>query len=83
MSTVIGVYTWVFDDVEFGIAMKEWREAHGMDQKAIGDILGYTSSHVSAIERGRLSNGFPMRGFMEACALMDADPRRFFSVQHV
>jgi len=32
--------------------LKELREAHGLTQRAMGELLGYTANYISRLERG-------------------------------
>lgn len=73
---------WVFDEVEFGIWVREWRRYQRMEQQELAERIGYkTGTSIGAIERGRMQAGFPMDKFIRLCALMDVDPRAFFSIQ--
>lgn len=32
--------------------LKELRESHGLTQRAMGELLGYTANYISRLERG-------------------------------
>lgn len=83
MATIYSTYEYIFDDVDFGIEVRDWRQRNGMTQaefaEAIGD--GHTSSYVSMMECGRLPEGLPMRTFVRVCNIIDKDPFHFFAMQ--
>ena len=81
---VINQYEWLFDPVEFGIDMREWRLREGRSQREVDDALGLSGrgTYTSSVECGRTPEGMSMRLFLRFCSLMDADPRKYFSIQH-
>lgn len=80
---LVSIYQWVFDDVEFGIRLRDFRVAAGLDQKQVAALLGVTSSYVSAMERGRITDGIPVRIIVRASNLMEIEPGMFFALQRV
>jgi len=82
---IINQYEWLFDAVEFGIDLRDWRLSKGMTQAQVDASMGLSSrgSYCSAIECGRVNGGMSMRLFLAWCALLDADPRRYFTIQAV
>lgn len=80
---VINEYEWLFDVVEFGIDVREFRLQKEWKQRQFDEALGLTSegNYCSTIECGRTNSGMSMRLFLRICALMDVDPRRYFTVQ--
>jgi len=73
---------YVFDEVEFGIALREWRLNQGFDQQRVADMVGYkTGTSINAVERGRLTEGFPMDKFVALSNLMDIPCAYFFTLE--
>lgn len=84
MGIIWGDYIWRFDEVELGIALREWREAQGLRQKDVGAALGVSGAWVSAIEVAKATPSLAcasMTKFIELCNMMDADPRKFFTLE--
>lgn len=82
MPKVIGEYEWVFDDVQLGIDLKQFREENNLTQAQIAEYVGYeTGSAIALIEVGKTPAGIPLYKFMRLCAIMDADPNSYFSIQ--
>jgi len=80
---IITEYSWRFDPVEFGIDLRQWRSQNGLKQIDVDAAVGVNSkgSYTSAVEAGRTPVGISMHLFLSFCDLMDADPRKYFSIE--
>lgn len=85
MTTIYADFEYVFDSVDFGIDVRNWRTKHGMTQADFADAMGgsYTGSYVSMMETANLSAGLPMRTFLVVCNLIDKSPFCYFALQRV
>jgi len=82
MATIESEYEWIFDDVQLGIDIRLFREKNELTQQAIADYCGYKDgTAISAIEMGKSANGIPLYKFMRLCAIMDASPMDYFTIQ--
>lgn len=75
-------YRYIFDDVDFGIAVRNYRHAQRLTQLELGEMIGYRSGvTINMIERGRMTGGLPIASFLALCQLMDANPMNFFTME--
>lgn len=86
MTTIYWVADWVFNDVDFGIDVKEARERAEITQGELAAALGLsTPNTIGRIERGVMvkeyENGLKMRYFIALCNLFDLKPPKYFIVQ--
>lgn len=79
MATIWGDYTYVFDDVSFGIAVKEARMAKEMTQEQLAAILGHTSGHtISRLEVATYQNSITLRDYLILCNFLSIPPTAFW-----
>jgi len=77
-------YTWVLDDVEFGIDLKRWRERNSFTQVHVAALVGWESyGAVSSLENARYADSLKLRDFLFLCHLMDVSPALYFRIQLV
>lgn len=82
MAAVVNQYEWLFDVVEFGVDVREFRNKKEWTQQTFANWVGVKDgSYVSMVECGRTNSGMSMAIFLKFCAVMDVDPRKYFSIQ--
>jgi DNA-binding XRE family transcriptional regulator len=83
VTTTIGNWEYVFDDVQFAIDVKAWRTAQGVTQDTVARMVGFDSSGVlCAIETGRYDKHISFKTFMRLVKLCDLNPHDYFDLQH-
>lgn len=82
MTTVYADFEYLFDSVDFGIAVRDWRIASGLTQEDVAKALGYTTGGmVSQIERAIYDKYLNVRDLVKLCNMMDETPAKFFTMQ--
>lgn len=81
MTTTMGEYEWVFDWVEFGIAMDVAMNKRGMTLEALSGMALLSISRVGDLQNGEKSEVVKTSTLMSICNVLDLDPRDFFSIQ--
>lgn len=83
MTTVYGIYSYVFDSVDFGIAVREYRALCGMTQLECAElVLKKASPHIiSRIENANYDDQLQLDHFIALCNGMDVSPAQFFTMQ--
>lgn len=82
MTTTYGQYDWVFDEVQFGIDVREARRELGTTQKELAAVLGYSSAGVlNVIERGRDKGQLKIADFLKLCNFLELKPEKYFTVE--
>lgn len=72
---------WVFNDVNFGIAVRERRLQLGMSQRELGACLGYQGSYISNIECARKESGLSLMDFVKLCNRLELHTYEFFDTE--
>jgi len=82
MTTIWREFEYCFDSVDFGIALREYRLAHGLTQKQVSELLGYTTGNlISKMETGNYDQYLNVRDLLKLCNWMDVSPAQFFTMQ--
>jgi len=82
MSIKYSEYRFVFDDVQFGIDLRERRASKPLTQKQVGELIGHESGAIcTALENGRYERHLMMCDFMALCLLFDLHPFDYFDLQ--
>lgn len=82
MPVVITKYEYVFDDVQFGIDIRQSREKAGITQRDLDALLDHKSGGtVSAIEAGRWAQGGKLSDFFMLCKIFDLNPYDYIDMQ--
>lgn len=72
-------FTWIFDDVQFAIDIREEREKRGLTQLIVAQALGYiTPMVVTKVENTRNESHIKVRDFMRLCQLFDLNPQDYY-----
>lgn len=75
-------YDMIFDDVQFGIDVRQRRESAGMSQNELAAILGYTTGGmISKIETASYSQFLNMRDFLKLCNRLELSPAEYFDME--
>lgn len=72
---------WVFNDVNFGIAVRERREQLGMTQNELAACLGYQGGYISNIENARKESTLNLLDFVKLCNRLELHTYEFFDTQ--
>jgi len=83
MATTSNDYAYRFDEVSFGIAVRELREKLGITQKALGQMIGVSGSHLSSIETAENGASLTLKTFLSLCVMIDLAPAYFFTMERV
>jgi len=83
-AMIITEYTYVFDDVQFGIDLRSKRLEKKLSQTTVAKAVGWeTSSSVSALENGRYADVLLLRDFVKLCQIFDLHPFDYYDLQRV
>jgi len=84
MVKIVRTYVYVFDDVQFGIDLREKRQAAGLTQKQVSERAGHVSSGLcNSLEAGTYMPSLMIVDFLAICALFDLHPFDYFDLQKV
>ena len=82
MTTEWREFEYCFDSVDFGIAVREWRELRAMTQKEVAAVIGHTSGNsINRIEAGDYEQSLSIKDLIALCNWMDISPAMFFTMQ--
>jgi len=81
MTKIVGIYLWIFDDVAFGIAVRERRVARSLSQRQLALQCGFkTGTAISHIEGG-VGTAISMDQFLNVCNILEIPPSDCFDLQ--
>jgi len=70
----------IFDDVKFGIDVRDARKARLWTQEQLGDAVGFGSGGaVSMIECARNTDAISVRRYMSICNVLDLNPLHYWT----
>ena len=82
MTTEWREFEYCFDSVDFGIAVREWREMRGITQKGMAAVIGHQSGNaINRIEAGDYEQSLSIKDLIALCNCMDISPAMFFTMQ--
>ena len=78
MKTIVEA-AMIFDDVQFGIAVKDARLALGITQRELAHRIGYKDGQsICSVEVARASESMTLRRYADLCAELDLNPTYFW-----
>lgn len=81
MAVTVNEYRYFFDDVQFGIDVREARRQLRVYQQQVADLAGLESGTViSRIERGQVDNSLTLTSFLKICEVLDLKPGYYFDL---
>lgn len=81
MAIQLSEYRYFFNDVQFGIDVKEARRQLTVNQQQLADLVDLEAgTTISAIERGRADNSISLRAFLKICEALDLTPGYYFDL---
>lgn len=82
MTVQASEYTYVFDDVQFGIDIRQERLKRHLTQVEIANVLGYDfGSFISMVECASKRSTLRVADFMRLCQMFDLMPQTYFDIQ--
>ncbi len=71
----------IFDDVAFGIAVRDRRVAYGKTQLEVAQAVGYKDGvSISAVECARGTEKMTVRRYMTLCNVLDLNPMHYWDI---
>lgn len=81
MAVRISEYRYFFDDVQFGIDVREQRRLLSITQQELADLCDLeVGSSVSRMERGEVDNSLTLTTFLKICEVLDLAPGYYFDM---
>lgn len=72
----------IFDDVQFGIDVREARNERGLRQQDIADAVGYKdAANISAVECATNSDKLQLRRYMAICNFLGLNPMHYWDCE--
>jgi len=82
MATQTSEYKFFFDDVQFGIDIKEARQKLAISQRELAEKVGFESSSGIGVKESRGGdNSITMRRFLTICFVLDLNPHDYFDME--
>ena len=79
MTVLKANFTWIFDDVQFGIDIREEREKRELTQLIVAQALGYIIANGrDNVENARNEGHIKLRDFMRLCQMFDLNPQEYY-----
>jgi len=70
----------IFDDVRFGIEVRDRRVLAGMTQQTLAERIGYKDGiSISAVECARNTDGMTVRRYMALCNALGLNPMHYWA----
>jgi len=74
-------YQMLFDDVAFGIAVRDARNRREWTQRDLAERVGFKDgAAISAIECARKTDSISVRRYMTICNVLDLHPMHFWDI---
>jgi len=71
----------IFDDVAFGIAVRDRRIAYGKTQGEVARAVGWKDGvSISSIECAKATDTISVRKYMTLCNVLDLNPMHFWDI---
>jgi len=70
----------IFDDVKFGIDVRDARRALGLTQQEVAERIGYKDGvSISAVEVARCTDTVTVRRYMALCNMLGLNPMHYWT----
>lgn len=74
----------IFDDVRFGIEVRERREIIGWTQQGLAEKIGYKNGvNISAVECATKTDAMTVRRFMTLCNVLGLNPMHYWACDEI
>jgi len=71
--------TMLFDDVRFGIDVRDQREIYGWSQDTLAEMIGYKSGNsISRVETATGTESMTIRRYMTLCNVLSLHPMHYW-----
>lgn len=77
-------YEMIFDDVKFGIEVKDARISFGLSQKQLARLVGYKDGvSISAIEVARCTETISLKRYFNLCNVLNLNPMHYWQLEPI
>lgn len=84
MATKTAKYEMIFDDVKFGIDVKDARLSFGLLQSQLAKLVGYKDGvSISAIECAKSTESISLKRYFNLCNVLDLNPMHYWQLEPI
>jgi len=77
-------YEMIFDDVKFGIEVKDARLSFGLTQDQLGKLVGYKDGNsISQIECAKNTEAISLKRYFNLCNVLDLNPMHYWQLEPI